>query len=361
MSSSDPVYVVQQSQVVGQFYEPGMAYAPVVEGKLVEPLSAGGAALPQAPAGGAASGLKYIAVSNGMSATYLLRNDGVVCRSRGSAAVHSFHAADDAKGVLYTSVAAGPNASYAIRSDGTVDRFTSATAIIRGIACPDEGVAFVSGGCSEANAYLLGSNGVIYRFRSATDISRMEASDGAKYVSVSAGQNTSYFVRDDGKIAYSRRSGEIHGLIEPVDGVPFIGVSSQTVGAHGGKGEDLSNQGNYLIRSDGMVIRTTGSGRLEQRVEPPAGLRYLAASASAAASYYVRSDGAVDRTTRGNGKVTATMNPPPGTRYIAVSAHMNATYLLRSDGIVDRTTGYGKVQKSMLPSDNLAQKSCAVS
>ena len=61
------------------YYEPGMAFIPVVEGKLVGEAgaapsdNAGESKIPQAPAGGAPSGLKYIAISQGQSATYLVR------------------------------------------------------------------------------------------------------------------------------------------------------------------------------------------------------------------------------------------------------------------------------------------------
>lgn len=335
-----------------------MSEIPVVEGKLV--YTAGVGDTPQAPSGEATSGLKYAVVSNGMHCTYLVRSDGVLERSEGWGKISSRHTCEE-KGVTYVTVATGPSASYAIRSDGKADRFKSSKSITAGIECPDAGVKFVSGSCSEANSYLLGSNGVIYRFRSATDISRIEAKDGKKFVSVSAGQNTTYFVRDDGRIEFSRGSGDIAGVVEPVDGIPFVGVSSQTVGAHGDKGSDLSNQANYFVRADGCLFRTTGSGKIGPQVSPPAGLKYLAASASMDASYYIRSDGAVDRTTGTNGKVSATINPPPGVRYVAVSAHMQCTYLLRSDGICDRSKGYAKVHSSMIPSDEpIKTGSCAV-
>lgn len=77
------------------------------------------------------------------------------------------------------------------------------------------------------------------------------------------------------------------------------------------------------------------------------------------ASYYVRSDGAVDRTTGFKGSVSATLNPPPGVRYVAVSAHQNSTYLLRSDGICDRSRGGAKVHSSLIPSNDPLEKSSA--
>lgn len=349
-SSTRERAIIAMAQV---YYEPGMAQIPVVEGKVV--LTSGVGETPQAPGGGAASGLMYAVVSNGMHCSYFVRSDGVLDRSQGWGKIHSRHACNE-KGVTYVSVATGPSVSYAIRSDGKVDRFKSATSIITGIECPDAGVQFVAGSCSELNSYLLGSNGAIYRFRSPTDITRMDAKDGKKYVSVSAGQLTSYFVRDDGCIEFSRGSGSIGGVVEPVDGLPFVGVSSQTVGAHGGKGEDLSNTANYFVRADGCLFRTTGSGNIGPKISPPAGLQYLAASASMDASYYVRSDGAIDRTTGSNGSVSATLNPPPGVRYVAVSAHMHSTYLLRSDGICDRSKGWAKVHSSVIPSNEPVKK-----
>lgn len=45
------------------------------------------------------------------------------------------------------------------------------------------------------------------------------------------------------------------------------------------------------------------------------------------------------------------MNPPPGQQYVAVSAGQMASYLLRSDGKVDRTTGGGKVSATIEPDD----------
>ena len=61
----------------------------------------------------------------------------------------------------------------------------------------------------------------------------MEAADGATYVSVSGGLNTSYFVRSDGKIDYSRGSGSIDGTVDAVEGSPLVATSQQLVVSHG--------------------------------------------------------------------------------------------------------------------------------
>merc|ERR1719487_2749317 len=141
------------------------------------------------------------------------------------------------------------------------------------------------------------------------------------------------------------------GTIVQVDGVDFVGTSSQLIQPRGAKGEDYSNPANYFVRADGALLRTKGSGKIHCKVSPPAGLRYLAACAGTVASYYIRSDGAVDRTTGSDGTVSSTMNPPPGTKYIQVSAGNSAVYLLRSDGIVDRSVHKGIIQKSMTPNN----------
>ena len=345
------------------YYEPGSAFIPVVEGKLVdsapEPSNAGESKTPQAPARDGSAGLKYIAMSQGQSATYFVRTDGQIDRTTGGGKITSRHACDS-KGVTYVGVAAGIHATYAFRSDGNVDRFTSATSKTENIACPDEGVRFVSGSCSESNSYLLGSNGAIYRFRSATDISKMEAPDGVTYVSASGGLNTSYFVRSDGKIDFSRGSGTINGTVDAIEGSPLVGTSAQLLVSRGGKGEDYSNQANYFVRADGALARTRGSGKISHKVSPPAGLKYLAAAAGSDCSYYVRNDGAVDRTTGMDGSVSSTMNPPPGCTYVAVAVGQSKSYLLRSDGVADRCSG-GKVRKSITPDNNQVQSSsCAV-
>jgi hypothetical protein len=306
-------------------------------------------------------------VGSGSGASYFVRSDGQIDRSTGRGVVTSRHVCQE-KGVYYVGVAAGLYASYAIRSDGKVDKYKSATDVTRGIACPDADVKFVHGSCGDTNTYLLGDNGQVYRVPTQyavggeKTITKFPCPEGLTYRCASGGINASYFVRSDGKIVYSRGQGKVTGTVDQVDGVDFVGTSSQLVVPRGAKGEDYSNPANYFVRADGALLRTKGSGKIHCKVSPPADLRYLAASAGCVASYYIRSDGAVDRTTGSDGAVNSTMNPPPGTKYIQVSAGNTAVYLLRSDGIVDRSTGKGIVQKSMTP-DNEAPKagsSCSI-
>ena len=64
-------------------------------------------------------GTKYIMVSAGEHASYLLRDDGVVCRTTGGGKISQEMAAAE-KGVKYIQVSSGEHASYLLRDDGKV-------------------------------------------------------------------------------------------------------------------------------------------------------------------------------------------------------------------------------------------------
>ena len=95
--------------------------------------------------------------------------------------------------------------------------------------------------------------------------------------------------------------------------------------------------------------------------EPQLGMKYLSASATSAASYFVRDDGSVDRYT-GPSREMLSMAAPQRERsnvpakYVQVSAHNYASYLVRDDGLVDRTTGKGQVSLTMTPTDEEPEK-----
>ena len=303
---------------------------------------------PQTPATANAS-IKYIYVSQNNSAVYLLRNDGTIDRSTGSGKIQQRIECETLK-VWYVDIACGVTVSYFIRSDGKVDRSEGSGKVHTTIDCPDEGVSFIAGSGADSNTYLIGDNGVVYGFRSSTDIRPMPctAGNGVSWSSVSGGINTSYFLRTDGRIEYTTGNRAFDGLIECKNddtGLGYVQVSSQMRWTRGGKGEDYSNMANYFVRGDGSIDRTTGQGNIQYNIQPPAGLKYVAASAGHEASYYIRSDGAVDRTTGSNGKVNSSQNPPPGCQYIQAVAG-STVYLLRSDGIVDRCSG-GKCTQSI--------------
>lgn len=76
--------------------------------------------------------------------------------------------------------------------------------------------------------------------------------------------------------------------------------------------------------------------------------QYVAISSGVSASYFVRSDGAVDRFHRG---VITERIACENAKYIAASAGVCATYLLRDDGVIDRTSS-GVVSDSLAPTDH---------
>jgi hypothetical protein len=101
----------------------------------------------------------------------------------------------------------------------------------------------------------------------------------------------------------------------------------------------------YFVRSDGSVDRLKGGSVPSQRIPPPESTKYIAASAGLYASYLLREDGACDRLTGGSEFKMETIQPSgQGSmkdlfagklKYVAVSNSMGPCYLLRSDGKVD--------------------------
>ena len=108
-------------------------------------------------------------------------------------------------------------------------------------------------------------------------------------------------------------------------------------------------EASYFLRSDGKVDRTRGFGNVDTTFECKAS-PYVAVSSQIAAqknqeggggayvSYLVRKDGKVDRV-RTFGEVVQTLWPPEGTKYIASSCADMVSYMLRSDGAIDRIMG----------------------
>ena len=108
----------------------------------------------------------------------------------------------------------------------------------------------------------------------------------------------------------------------------------------------------YLTRSDGVMVRTKGSGKTDgvrSEIRPPPNVTYLAASAGPHGSYLVRSDGKIDRTKSG-GAIDREMVPEgwPVVTYTMASAGCDVTYLVRSDGVVDLIKS-GALTTSMVP------------
>jgi hypothetical protein len=111
----------------------------------------------------------------------------------------------------------------------------------------------------------------------------------------------------------------------------------------------------YFLRDDGAVDRTTGGG-VVSTFDAPENTKYTAVSIGTSASYLLRADGSVDRSP-GSGQIKSTLAPPEGTTYVSVTGGQVTTmpkknptfltclsdtqevsYLVRSDGAVDKTS-----------------------
>jgi hypothetical protein len=86
-----------------------------------------------------------------------------------------------------------------------------------------------------------------------------------------------------------------------------------------------------------------------QAVQEPKTAGYVAISSGVHASYFVRSDGSVDRFK--GGAIVARITPAKG-MYVMASAGLHATYLLRDDGIIDRTKGGAAISESIAPAEH---------
>lgn len=156
-----------------------------------------------------------------------------------------------------------------------------------------------------------------------------------KYIGVSANETGVYLVRTDGIVDRSTGSGKVTQMMRPEGLHRFVSVSA---GYHA----------TYVLRSDGTVMRSTGSGKFKgvsSEIRPPAGMRYVSVSSGYYASYFVRSDGKVDRT-KGRGKIESELAPDnwPNVKYVTVSAGFEATYLVRDDGKIDRFMRKGSIR-----------------
>lgn len=290
----------------------------------------------------------YTGCAAGPHASYLVRSDGCLDRTTRNGEMTSILAPK--AGTKYLEVSAGEYASYAVRDDGCVVRIKSATDTTEMLPPPSDKYVSVTSG--EHASYLLLESGAVHRTTGRARIQRtlIPAEKGVRYTAVSAGTHASYLLRSDGSVDRTTYRGKIGLTMTPPPGTTYVAVAA---------GEFAS----YLVRSDGVIDRTKGYGKVDSHVSPPSDstFKYVGVSDmfavttqhsqyshkdSPRAMYFIRDDGAVDRTT-GGGVVTQTMNPPPGLKYLAASSGLYASYLLQSDGKVARTTGGGMVSKQI--------------
>lgn len=157
-----------------------------------------------------------------------------------------------------------------------------------------------------------------------------------RYIGVSASQTCVYLLRSDGIVDRSTQGGVVSTQLKAPPPLRYTGVAA---------GRDCA----YLVRSDGCVVRTSqGSVTLPvAERHPPPSVRYISAASGCRASYFVRDDGVVDRATTG-GRVASELRPAgwPAVKYTRATAGLQGSLLLRSDGVVDRVCG-GRVANQL--------------
>ena len=257
---------------------------------------------------------KYVQVSAGVLVGYILRDDGVVVRTKAWRV--GARPTEDCKilpppNIKYTHVASGPHASYFVRDDGKVDR-------------------------------TLGSGKIQLT---------MTPPEKTMYTQVVAGHLWSYFLRSDGVVDFSNGEGKINGSLICKDaGVSYTQITFTPSDTHENQALQV-----YLIRSDGSADKVAMSSRLSHpavvgnvkcATTTKKDVKYVAGSTCRVVTYLLRSDGAVDRIVKGV-SVSETLRPPSGQRYTSVCAGNQASYFLRSDGKIERTTGKGVVSSTV--------------
>ena len=246
-------------------------------------------------------------------------------------------------GLHYTSIASGTHSSYFVRSDGQVDRLRGGSKIAQRLA-PPEKVKYVQASAGLVATYILRDDGQVDRCLggSKLEVHSTLAPQGVPlgsvtYVAVSNSMGPVYILRSDGKVDLYK-GGEFR---QSLDG-PYLQLSG---------GTDHS----YHLKADASVDRIFSGGEAGHTFQSPADAKYVAVATQSVSGknqhgaggptsvYFLRDDGKADRNGCMSSSINATMEPPPGIKYVAASCQDTSSYLLRSDGAVDRTTGGGKV------------------
>lgn len=96
-----------------------------------------------------------------------------------------------------------------------------------------------------------------------------------------------FFLRSDGLVDRSTGFGKIDKTFQSLNHSPYIAISSQFVG-QGSENDDGANNANYLVRADGLIERVVMTRNVETQIPPPHGTKYIAASAMQTACKYPR-------------------------------------------------------------------------
>ena len=263
-------------------------------------------------------GERYVAVSsgaghlNGTSVSYLLRDSGAVDRrstSRPSPMHTSTRTEPKIKTLLpldasakvcgkYVCMSAGYYATFLVRDDGAVD-VLSETTVQKGkptqaCAMPIRDETILAGALACTIPAPAGTAYVGVSSQPAMGAvmppGKTDGSGGPKLLS--SEPKPRILIRADGRVDYTTADGLAVGTtLEPPGGADAgRKYVSAACGHPGESGEPIS----LLVRSDGAVdiVQWTGTGgALLKTLTPPEGQRYLSASAG---GYLVRSDGCAD-------------------------------------------------------------------
>ena len=155
--------------------------------------------------------------------------------------------------------------------------------------------------------------------------------EGAFYSSIDSCEQHLLALNSEGAVDYGK-NGKFYVQYKPSPKTKYTMVAAGT-------------QASYLLRDDGIIVRTVGSGE-NCEISPPEKVKYTQVSSGYSASYFLRDDGKVDRT-KGSGKIELTMEPPAQAKYVQIVAgHVNS-FFLRDDGVVDFSSGHGKIKGSI--------------
>ena len=114
--------------------------------------------------------------------------------------------------------------------------------------------------------------------------------EGAFYSSIDSCEQHLLALNSEGAVDYGK-NGKFYVQYKPSPKTKYTMVAAGT-------------QASYLLRDDGIIVRTVGSGE-NCEISPPEKVKYTQVSSGYSASYFLRDDGKVDRT-KGSGKIELT-------------------------------------------------------
>ena len=258
-------------------------------------------------------GHRFTAVESGFHASYLLCSDGSVSRTKGKGVVTAVMRPSDSRGdgddARYIGVSAGTFFAYLLRSDGTVDRCRGGKVLAN--MAPDNSSGAITG---RSGPFLLGYRGGGFvpckGGKGGKGGKGDKNGNGVRYVGVTACEACVYLVRSDGQVDRSRGRARVHTTMAPPLGTRYTSVSRGF--ALASSKEQQSPPYSYLVRDDGALDRTWGSGKVQR--EPlragGEGGRYVEASAGSRTSYFLTAEGGVARTTY-SGRIDGVTFPAP--------------------------------------------------